>query len=130
LLQAVEFLSEYPMRYVERTQRDSMRQVTYYDYRDLRGDHPLVPLSYEETEEPELEAQSLYLVDRVGGLHLLRPLLSRRECPDCGNWATFHLDTYKKKPDLSVLKSMECGHTVEDLSISAAFKHIGLLLSG
>lgn len=129
LLQVVEFLSEYRLRYIESTQRDSMRKTTHYEYRDLMGDHALVPLDHGDTELSELEAQSLYLVDRSGELHLLRPLLIRRECPECRSWATFYLDTWEKDGDCCILKSMECGCTIEDTDISWAFRRIGLLQS-
>lgn len=129
LLQATEFLAEYPLRYIERTQRDSLQEVTFYDYRDLMGDHPLVPLAHTRTDTPELEAGSLYLVDREENLHLFRPLLNRRECPECGRWAMFYLDTYERDGDCSVLKSMEHGHVIKDSELSRAFRQIGLLLN-
>lgn len=127
LLKAVEFLSEYPLRYIESTRRDSIRGITEYQYRDLVGDHPLVPLSTGTIQLPELEAHSLYLVDREGGLRLLRPLLTRRECPECGAWATFYLDGYHAKMGNCTLVSMEHSHTHTDTTIAEAFRFIGLL---
>ncbi len=91
------------------------------------GDHPLVSINMAETDEPEIEAQSLYLVDRDGRLHLLRPLLNRRECPKYGTWEIFYLDSYKKSTDCSILKSLEHGHTLNDSTISPLFRHIGML---
>lgn len=127
LLRGAEFLSDYPLRYVENTTRDSIQKVTYYEYRDLVGDHPLVPLKKERSEEAEVEAGSLYLVDRTRDLYLLRPLLSRRQCPQCYSWATFYLDTYDRKQRVCTLKSMERGHTVVDSDIVDAFQYVGLL---
>ncbi|MBD2471717.1 hypothetical protein [Nostoc sp. FACHB-145] len=127
LLENLEFLSEYPLRYIESTKRDSFKKITIYSYRDLMGDHPLVSINMAETDEPEIEAQSLYLVDRDGRLHLLRPLLNRRECPKYGTWEIFYLDSYKKSTDCSILKSLEHGHTLNDSTISPLFRHIGML---
>ncbi|MGB3201259.1 MAG: hypothetical protein WBA99_10170, partial [Nodosilinea sp.] len=98
-----------------------------YSYRDLMGDHPLVPIKTAQTTEPELEAGSLYLVDRDGKLYLLRPLLSRRQCPECGTWATFYIDAYKKNSDTVNLKSMEHGHIAPDPSVAPIFRDWGVL---
>ena len=127
LLKSVEFASEYPLRYIEDTKRDSIKKVTNYSYRDLMGDHPLVPIKTAQTTDPELEASSLYLVDRDGKLYLLRPLLSRRQCPECGTWATFYLDSYKKSGDTVLLKSMEHGHSALDPSVAPIFRDWGVL---
>jgi len=73
---ALDFLSEYPLRYVERTKRDSLQRITHYEYKDLMGDHPLVPLSKAITDDPELEAQvSTLLIDPTNSIscdHFLR----------------------------------------------------------
>jgi hypothetical protein len=124
-LEGIEFVSEYPLRYVERAKRDTILQRTDYQYRELMGDHPLVPL-LSSTADVELE-ESLYLTDRAGRLHLLRPLLSFLECPECKRWSVFYLDKYIKKDQTCVLKSMENGHTFEDKAISAAFARAGLV---
>jgi hypothetical protein len=128
LLQSVEFLSEYSLRYIEETRRDAIGGVTHYSYRELMGDHPIVPLQEGETKDKEVETGSLYLVDRNGTLHLMRPLLVRRVCPTCGRWATFHLDSYDAKHDICVLRGMEHTHTIKDQAIAYAFRHVGLLL--
>ena len=57
----------------------------------------------------------------------MRPLLLRQECPICGSWATFYLDTYDRESDTCSMKSMEHGHTVPDQRISSAFRALGLL---
>lgn len=129
LLRSAEFLTEYPLRYIETTRRDSLRHTTEYEYRELMGDHPLVPLQTSQSADAELEAESLYLTDRTGALHLMRPLLLRQECPICGSWATFYLDTYDREGDICSMKSMEHGHTVQDQTVSNAFRAIGLLPS-
>lgn len=82
-----------------------------------------------QTCEPELEAGSLYLVDRNEKLYLLRPLLTRRQCPECGVWATFYLDSYKQKGEITILKSMEYGYTAEDSEVTPIFKNWDILSS-
>lgn len=128
LLQAVEFVTDYPLRYVETTRRDALQKVTRYDFRELMGDHALVPLTHEQTPDAEIEAQSLYLLDRTGMLHLLRPLLIGRECPVCYSWGTFFLDTRFKDGKGVVVKSMEHGHTSESIDLLEAFRASGLLV--
>ena len=127
LLESVEFVADYPLRYIETTRRDSLLQVTKYDYRELMGDHALVPIACAETQEVEIEADSLYLMDRVGRLHLLRPFLTGRECPVCHSWGTFFLDSCGKGGGSVTLKSMEHGHPLEDVGLAAAFRHRGMI---
>jgi hypothetical protein len=127
-LKAVEFISEYPLRYIERTRWDSLRTTNYYEYRDLVGDHPLVPLASGVNTDANLEAHSLYLVDRQGGLHLLRPFLTREECPVCGSRSTFFLDSYNNKSDVCYLKSLEDGHSHENYDVAEVFRDVGFLL--
>lgn len=128
LLKAIEFLTEYLLLYIEDTYRDSLVQVTRYNQRKLMGDHPLVTISQDnEAETAELEARSLYLADRSGKLHLLRPLLIRRECPECGRWSIFYLENYQKRYKNCILKSMEHEHTIVDPSLKDAFRTLGLL---
>ena len=128
LLRAAEFVSEYPLRYIEQTSWDSFTAINAYTYRDLVGDHPLVPLASAQSDDINLEAGSLYLVDRRGKMHLLRPLLTRQDCPICGSRSTFLLDTYDPKADVCYLKSLEHGHTFPQAGISYAFRYVGLLL--
>jgi hypothetical protein len=127
LLQSVEFVTDYPLRYIETTRRDTLLKVTRYDFRELMGDHALVPITREQTPDAEVEALSLYLLDRTGTLHLLRPLLIGRECPVCHNWGTFFLDTRSKDGTRVVLKSMENGHTTEDEDLVEPLRACGLL---
>ena len=128
VLEAVEFLSEYPLRYVEETHRDSITGITHYRHREIMGDHVLVPVLETETTAAEVEAHSLYLVDRQGELHLIRPFLTRRECPVCGRWEIYFLDRYNGKEGTCTLKSMEKGHTIDDNLIADVFRLVSLLL--
>ena len=120
-------MTEYPLRYIETTRRDSITRQTFYTYRELRGDHPFVPLAEDVCSDNELEAGSLYLVDRQKKLFLLRPLMLRKECPECGRWSTFYLDTFNSKTDTPMMKSMEHGHTSAEHDLSSAFRFLGLI---
>ena len=127
LFRACDFLTEYTLRYIESVRFDTIRRVAEYEFRDLLGDHPLVPIDSSESEDIELETGSLYLVDRSDKLHLLRPFLIRRECPVCGSWATFYLDTYQSDRRSINMKSMEHGHIFEDDTQLDAFRYVGIL---
>jgi hypothetical protein len=127
-LAGMEFLTEYPLRYVERAARDSILGHTRYHYRQLMGDHPLVPLCDERTDATEIEEGSLYLVDRSGNLHLFRPLLNLIACPECGRASVFCFDTYSRSENKCILKSMEHGHTTTaDESAVVGLRNLGLL---
>ena len=125
--QSIDFLTEYPLCYIETTRRDSISKQTFYTYRELRGDHPFAPIEEGVCLDYELEADSLYLVDRQKRLFLLRPLLVRKECPVCGAWSTFYLDTYDVKTDTPMMKSMEHGHTSAEHNLAAAIRFLGLI---
>ena len=129
LLEAAEFLSEYPLRYIDRTKADTLEETVTYWYRDVMGDHPLVPVEHETRDAQTIEAGSLYLVDRSNTLHLLRPFLDRRRCPECGTWSTFFLDSFDASDHSCRLKSMEHSHTTRDSEIRRAFEYVGLLPS-
>ena len=111
VFRAVEFVTEYPLIYIEETHRDTLAGMTNYKFRRLMGDHPLVPIEQSENASAEIECRSLHLMGREGQLHNLRPLLVRQECPTCGAWTTFHLDTYVKKEGNFALKGFEHAHT-------------------
>lgn len=125
LLEAVEFLGEYPLRLVEGTRRDSLSRLTQIGFRDLMGDHPMVPLSSDERRSSEIETGSLYFLDRARSYHLARPWLSWRECPECQRPATFHVERYDREADSVMLKSLEHGHTTVDESLGPVFRALG-----
>jgi hypothetical protein len=128
LLKATEFLTEYPLCYIEETRRDSIAGITTYRYRNIMGDHAIVGLEDGRTDMAELEAHSLYLMDRSGHLYLIRPYLVRRECPQCQNWELFYLDAYRAGDKTCRLKSMTTGHSLLDNQIPGVFRRVGLLL--
>ena len=127
LLEASEFLVDYPLRLIEETKRDSLSGLTQIVYRDLMGDHPLVPLDSDDHESSEIEAGSVYVLDRAGRYHLARPWFSWRTCPECQRPATFHVEQYDRKNDTVTLKSLEHGHTMKDESLGSVFRTLGFL---
>ena len=127
LLSSVEFLVEYPLRLIDQTMRDSLSSRTLIQFRDLMGDHPLVPLASDEHESSEIETRSLYFLDRAGRYHLARPWLSWQLCPECQRPATFHVERYDKERDTVTLKSLEHGHVVKDSSLGPVFRSLGFL---
>jgi hypothetical protein len=128
LLKATEFLAEYPLRYIEETHRDSIAGITTYRYRNIMGDHAIVGLEDGRTDMAELEAHSLYLMDRSGNLYLIRPYLTHRECPQCKSWELFYLDAYRAEDKTCQLKSMTTGHMLIDNQIPEVFRYVGMLL--
>lgn len=129
LLSSLDFLTDYPLHYIVDTKRDSFQGVTRFDYRQMMGDHALVPVSQGHVDDPEIEKGSLYLADRTGHLHLLRPLLIGRHCPECQTWSSFFLDSAKvgqNKHEI-IMKSMEHGHTWDAPETLDAFKNWGMI---
>jgi hypothetical protein len=125
----LDFLTDYPLYYVVDTKRDSFQGVTRYDYRQMMGDHALVPVSQGLSGNPEIEKESLYLADRAGQLHLLRPLLIGRHCPECQTWSSFFLDSAKVNTNSCsiAMKSMEHGHTWDAPETLDAFRSWGMI---
>ena len=121
-----EFLTDLRLMLITETKFDALSKSTRYEYRDLAGDHPLAPLRSGRCDRSDLEADSLYLTDRSGKLHLLRPLLHYLECPKCHQLSTFFLDTYSGKGETVSLKSLERGSTREEV-IAEHFRLVGLL---
>lgn len=127
LLEACGFLADYTLTYVVTTRWDSLRSLNTLTVRELIGDHPVVPSKTIASAEVAIEAGSLYLADRRGDLHLLRPLLHGENCPACGNWSTFHLDTFEAASRTCVLKSLEHGHLMQRAELTDAFQAVGLV---
>ncbi|MEU2032615.1 hypothetical protein [Nocardia amamiensis] len=125
LLDAARFLTDWPLVQVTAVRRDSLARRSYIEYRELMGDHPVVPVSSSEHTDNELEVGSLYLRGPEQRLHLLRPYLIGRDCPVCRNWSTFHVD--RAPQGAVVLKSLEHGHTMADPTLSDVLQVVGLL---
>ncbi|MFX0577111.1 hypothetical protein [Nocardia nepalensis] len=125
LLDAARFLTDWPLVQVAAVRRDSLARRSYIEYRELMGDHPVVPVSSSEHTDNELEVGSLYLRGPEQRLHLLRPYLIGRDCPVCRNWSTFHVE--RAPQGAVVLKSLEHGHTTVDPTLSDVLQIVGLL---
>lgn len=94
--------------------------------KDIAGDHPLPPEQHDVCDRQDLESSSLYLVDQLGELHLLRPLIQYLECPECHQMSTFYLDTYGGNGQSVGLKSFERG-TIRNEEAAGTFRAVGLI---
>lgn len=126
LLQAASFLSDLPLIQVTAVYWDSFRKLAIVNYRELMGDHPVVPTRSMAYAAPDLEVGSMYIIDGRRKLHLLRPFLIGRVCLKCRNWSTFHVDGVADGK--VTFKSLEHGHPLEDASLEDSLQHVGLLL--
>jgi hypothetical protein len=127
VFQATEFLTDYQLIQITETKFNSIRRISSYRYRDLSGDNPLAPKYDAQTDQTDIEADSLYLRDRENKLHLLRPMLTYLECPECHQMSTFFLDTFNSsEPSQAGIKSIE-RNSVRYEPIVDDFKHVGLL---
>lgn len=124
LLQAVEFVAEYRLRLIEETKWDSLSRLMQIGFRDLMGDHRLVPIGSDEHESSEIETGSVYFLDRAGRYYLARPWLSWRTCPECQRPATFYVERYDSKGDTVTLKSLEHGHAMVDQNVGAVLRRL------
>ena len=126
LVNGLEFLTEYPLRYVVDERRDTLTGLTTYRYQDLMGDHPLVATAQAETATRDIETGSLYLVDRSGDLYLLRPYLTRLQLDD-GRWGTFFLDKIDHRAQACQVKCLEHGVSRLVAELLGAFRVVGLV---
>ena len=125
LMRQSAFLTDLELVHVTSNTWDTITKRALVKYRSLMGDHPIVPFRTEEIDRNDLEAGSLYVRDTAGSLHLLRPFLIGRECPDCQTWSTFCLD--QDTGGHLTIKSLEQGHVLEDDALRPALEHVGLL---
>ncbi|MGW1741253.1 hypothetical protein ACWCPQ_20890 [Nocardia sp. NPDC001965] len=125
LLDAARFLTDWPLVQITEVRRDSLTRRSHINYRELMGDHPVVPVSSSEHTDNELEVGSLYLRGPEQRLYLLRPYLIGRDCPVCRTWSTFHVD--RAPQGTVILKSLEHGHTMSDPTLSDVLQIVGLL---
>jgi hypothetical protein len=124
LLEEAQFLADWPLIHVYSTRWDTLRAAATISYRQLVGDHAIVPHQTAERRSNDLEQGSLYIVDSDSEWHLLRPFLVGRDCPVCKNWSTFHAD--REKGTL-VIKSLEHGHIDDGSSLAEPLRRVGLL---
>ena len=125
LVEQAQFLADWPLVYVDSTRWDTFRGAAAISYRQLMGDHAIVPLQITERQSNDLEQGSLYIIDSEYQWHLLRPFLVGRDCPVCKNWSTFHVD--RDDQGALVIKSLEHGHIDEGDSLAEPLRHVGLL---
>jgi hypothetical protein len=126
LLRQADFLVDMPLVHVASSRWDSIARRATLATRHLTGDHPVVPYRHETTERNDLEEGSLYVADPARGeLHLLRPLLIGRECPECQTWSTFHIE--QVRGSLVQLKSLEHGHTLAAEEMIGVLEAVGML---
>ncbi|GAA2161137.1 hypothetical protein FHX52_3263 [Humibacillus xanthopallidus] len=125
LMQRAEFLTDLKLLSVETTRLNAFEGTSEVKFRQMMGDHSIVPLESQVLRRNDIEAGSLYISDSSGGWHLIRPFLYGGVCPECHTWSTFHLDR-RDKGEL-VLKSLEHGHTMRDASQRSALEQVGLL---
>lgn len=98
LLEHGRFLADLPLIHVRSVSWDAYEAEASIMFRRLMGDHPVVPTSTMKSPSNTIESDSLYLVDRDRGLHLLRPFLTTEVCQTCHNWSIFHADKERGQP--------------------------------
>lgn len=125
LLGSLAFLTAYTLVRVEDVHSDSLAGTAACTYRELHGDHPLVPIRHGTDFQTTLEAGSLYLLDRQDGLYLLRPYMLHDECPTCGRPSTFHLD--RLTAEAPGYRSFEHDHSIEAVEQQPALRAVGLV---
>jgi len=127
LFEAADFLVDYPLRLIEGTRWREVDQATDYDYRDLRGDHPMVPLETDRAATYRIESGSLYFGTRRRDLYRVSPLLVRMSCPRCLAPATFCFDKLNRATRAPVYRALEHRHTAECADLAEALRAIGFL---
>lgn len=127
LLGAADFLIDMPLVISENDEWDELTQRGRVSYRQLSGDHPIVPLQ-SMLSDSRVEKNSLYVLDTERRLHLLRPFLHGMHCPVCRTLSTFHVD--RVSPEGPILKSLEHGHTTTQADMRDPLIAVGVLDSG
>jgi hypothetical protein len=124
LFAGADFFVEYPLRFVEATRWRSADDSTEYDYRDLRGDHDLVPLELGHVVSHRVEQGSLYVATRRQEIHRVTPVLVRAACPQCTTRHTFCFDRLERGSGAPVYRGLEHRHSAtrpdlaDDLKLS------------
>jgi hypothetical protein len=124
LLEEARFLADWPLIHVYSARWDTFRAAAAISYRQLMGDHAIVPIQARERQDNDLEQGSLYIIDSDSHWYLLRPFLVGQDCPVCKNWSTFHADREKS---VLIIKSLEHGHIGDGSLLAEPLRHVGLL---
>ena len=127
LLAAAEFLVDTPLIITENDEWDELSQRGTFHYRQMSGDHHIVPFQSMQSDR-RVEKGSLYVLDIERRLHLLRPFLTAMHCPVCRSPSTFHID--RVAPDGPILKSLEHGHTTTQVQMRDSLIAVGVLDPG
>ncbi|WP_157570785.1 restriction endonuclease [Microtetraspora malaysiensis] len=125
LMNSALVLADLPLVQLTSVRWDSFRRVSTVQFRELMGDHPVVPSQYLEYASSELEVDSLYVLDEQHRLHLLRPYLIGSDCPKCHMWSTFHIEGVHQ--DRVKLKSLENGHTLDREGVAHVFRSVDFI---
>lgn len=125
LYQAASFLSDLPLVHVTDVRWNSFERRATVSYRELTGDHPVVPTRKMTYGDPGIEKGSAYVLDGQRRLWLLRPFLSGITCPRCRNWTLFHIDGMVGEKVM--YKCLERGHTIYDAALDDSLRHVGIL---
>ncbi|HEY2198586.1 MAG TPA: hypothetical protein VGH69_12975 [Mycobacterium sp.] len=127
LITAADFIVDMPLILAESDEWDELSDKGRVIYRQLSGDHAVVPVQSMRSDR-RVERHSLYLLDGERGLHLLRPFLIAMQCPICRNPSTFHVDRLTTAgPEV---KSLEDGHTTTRPDLHDALTQAGLIIDG
>ncbi len=124
LLSAADFIVDLPLVLAESDVWDELSDEGKVLYRQLSGDHAVVPVQVMRSDR-RVERNSLYLLDAERRLHLLRPFLIAMQCPICRNPSTFHVDRLTSS-GLEV-KSLEDGHTTTRADLRDALTRAGMM---
>ena len=130
LYSGCEWLVDYPIRLVEDVHWDSYSASGYYRFRELMGDHYLVPQRSDATDTPALDRSHLYIRDRTGKLLLLSPLVLWHECDHCHVPSAFVLDAYDAKDRTCRLRATDHNHAIVRSDVVPPFTSLGLLPHG
>ena len=124
LLTAADFIVDLPLILAESDEWDELSDEGRVVYRQLSGDHAVVPVQVMRSDR-RVERHSLYLLDAERRLHLLRPFLIAMQCPICRNPSTFHIDRLTSSG--IEVKSLEDGHTTTRPDLNDALIRASLI---
>ncbi|WCN83838.1 hypothetical protein [Micromonospora sp. LH3U1] len=125
VLAAAEFLCDLKLIYVFNVRYDSLADTSTVRYREMMGDHSVVPA--QTLEYPgHIEDSSLYIKDERG-LYLLRPFILGLICKKCSQWGTFHVSKVPKGTDDVLIKCLDHEHPRTMDGLREPLRLVGLL---
>jgi hypothetical protein len=126
LFAGAEFFIEYPLRQVVAMRWRAVDDSYEYDFRDLRGDHHLVPTQRSQTAA-QVEEGSLYVATRRGELCRVTPVLVRSNCSQCQASHTFVFDRLDAESLEPVFRGLEHRHALKLPDMGDDLRAVGLL---